>query len=338
MNPTPKKVLIVANNNTFTTWSAKTQYVLEFYSPLLTLQFEEIKQTKFENIPVVEIVINASLPAGQPESTPCNAYVIDPIWYDENIISLAAGYDCVIFAVNTTDIDPVTGLIPAGLNSGSFDGIDRITIFVEPESELWPAEEAGIIYPNAIAFFMAHEISHWLYSLFKAPADNTHEYFYSPNPAGVIPELKQAMDNQPTQTAASPAPKFSANIIKWAQAIQRQEGTGETARNVRDNNPGNLRATSYALSLGKTTSVDSLGVTDGGKGFCIYESYAIGFDALCTLLTDACLGDLIAFKPNMSLLQFTQVYAEPPNENYALAVAAAIGVPVTMPIVNLLAA
>lgn len=328
-----KRILIIANNNSFSTWLAKIQFVQQFFASVVYLGFDT-EYTAFPSVPVTETTING-LPGtqNQPFSSPCLAYVVDPTWYQKNIIPRAAGYDAVIFVANVADLNPKVTLLPDADNGGSFNGIDQITIFVQPNSENWKAVQSGVTYPNITAFLMAHEISHWLYQLAKAPVDNTHFYFYSPNPAGVIPELLKYMPNPlSTKTATPIGPTFGPTIVKWAQAIQIQEGGKITDRNMLNNNPGNIKATSYGMSLGATKGTDMKGIPAGQKGFCIYETYEIGLSALCQLLTDACNDELIAYKPTMTLAQFTTVYALPPNGDYANGIATALGVPVTTPI------
>lgn len=316
-----KRIIIFSNNSTFTTWDAKIAQVKTFYQGVFDLEFTLI-HTEFTNVPVTEQQVVSG-----PTNALVEAYIVDPTWYEQHIdILTGESFDAAVFALNTTDMAPETPLFPAGVNSGSFDGVDQITLFIQPGSENWLAQQNGVDQGNAIAFILCHELSHWFYPMVKLPVDNTHEYFYSSNPSGVIPELQKAMSIS----------SYSQKIILWAKTIQDQEGGKPTDRNMVDNNPGNIRATTYAQSLGHVTAIDYHGVTDGGKGFCIYESYQIGFDALCELLTDACMGDLIAFRPSMNIAQFTEVYAMPPNANYANAVATALGVPVETPISNLL--
>ena len=53
-------------------------------------------------------------------------------------------------------------------------------------------------------------------------------------------------------------------------------------------------------------------------------------------LQEVAHGELIAYTPNMTLMRFTDIYAEPPNSAYATRVAQALGVSVDSPIKDLL--
>lgn len=124
--------------------------------------------------------------------------------------------------------------------------------------------------------------------------------------------------------------QFPPKIVAWAKGIQNEEGiahpNGSLDRNLKNNNPGNIRATKYGLSLGLTIGIDHDGIPMGDKGFCVYKSYEIGFNALCQLLHDAASSELISYKGSMPLWQFTEIYAEPPQDShYAQNVANAIG-------------
>lgn len=94
-----------------------------------------------------------------------------------------------------------------------------------------------------------------------------------------------------------------------------------------NNNPGNLKFLPYERSLGATSH-------DAGN-FCVFPSYIVGFNALCQFLTDACHNLLIPYH-NVTLAQFTETYAQPPNDNYVNGVAAALGAPTSTPISHLI--
>ena len=98
-----------------------------------------------------------------------------------------------------------------------------------------------------------------------------------------------------------------SRIKEFGLAIQSFEGWYPGSRSKRNNNPGNLKWTSYTKSLGATKQ-------DSGS-FCVFPSYEIGFQALCTLLTDAATGHLAAYSPNMTLTRFFEVYAPLADKN-----------------------
>ena len=121
----------------------------------------------------------------------------------------------------------------------------------------------------------------------------------------------------------------------WAQAIQAEESSKPprpTDVNVRLKNPGNLKYTSYTASLGgKKSTVPGL---DGGT-FCEFDTYQDGLNALKQFLKDAVDGKLRAYKPTQTLLSFTKVYANPPNDGYATNVAKKLGKTIQTPIKDL---
>lgn len=113
-------------------------------------------------------------------------------------------------------------------------------------------------------------------------------------------------------------------IPKWAKAIQNHEGYYAGSRSYRNNNPGNFKSgslTDFMRKLG-ATSVDS-------DGFCIFPSYYIGFQALCSFLTMACKDQLGSYQSKMTLLDFYKIYAPSTDNNnpttYAQAVAMELG-------------
>lgn len=129
-------------------------------------------------------------------------------------------------------------------------------------------------------------------------------------------------------------------IEQWAKAIQRHEGYyapgsqyPNGSRSYRNNNPGNLRYTTYTASLGKNRGKDS-------ANFIIYVDYETGFKALKQFLIDAASNVLRAYRGDMSLLGFYQVYAPSADSNnpanYAQAVASDLGVAVSVAIKTLL--
>jgi len=122
-------------------------------------------------------------------------------------------------------------------------------------------------------------------------------------------------------------PVHISRISAWASAIQHEEGYFPGSRSFRNNNPGNLKLTDYTKSLG-ASGVDK-------NNFCIFPTFDKGMSALCQFLTDAANNKLKPYR-NCSLLQFTKIYALPPNDNYANGVALALGVSVDIKIKILL--
>lgn len=121
---------------------------------------------------------------------------------------------------------------------------------------------------------------------------------------------------KPTEPVPVP-PAPHPNIQIWALAIQGQEGGKPADRNMRNNNPGNMKLSDLTRSLGAAhADVD---------GFCMFDTYEQGFKALCDFLTLACQNQLKPYH-DVSLKEFTRIYAEPPNDNYCNAVAKSLKV------------
>ncbi len=103
-------------------------------------------------------------------------------------------------------------------------------------------------------------------------------------------------------------------IDEWCEAIKQMEG----AKPER-NNPGNLRY------VGQKYAVND-------RGFCKFDTYQHGYDALKNLLLRACTGKSTYYNPEMTLVDFYKVYA-PSNDgndpvHYAQFVADKLGLPV----------
>ena len=106
--------------------------------------------------------------------------------------------------------------------------------------------------------------------------------------------------------------KKVSKLELWIEAIKRMEG----AKPYR-NNPGNLRF------VGQRYAVND-------KGFCKFDTYEHGYNALRDLLIRACTGGSAVYKPDMNLYQFYAVYAPYSDGNnskrYAEFVAKFLGV------------
>ncbi len=122
-------------------------------------------------------------------------------------------------------------------------------------------------------------------------------------------------------------PKKS-RIADWASAIREQEGFRPGSRSYRNNNPGNIRFGVLTKELGATFA--------DADGFAIFPSYNAGMDALCSFLKLACEDKLKGYHKARTLLEFTKVYANPPDDGYAKRVANRLGVSVLINIKELL--
>lgn len=145
----------------------------------------------------------------------------------------------------------------------------------------------------------------------------------------LLNKLMDFFKEEPEIIKIVPPPHIS-RIKDWAKAIEIEESSKPpklTDRNKRNNNPGNIKLSSYTKTLG-SIEIKLKGITGVDKdNFCIFENYDSGFKALCQFLTDAANNKLKPYR-NCSLLEFTRIYAEPPNDNYANGVANKLGVSV----------
>lgn len=139
------------------------------------------------------------------------------------------------------------------------------------------------------------------------------------------PVPQQTPSAVPNPIPAAPTPLNASSLLdKMCQAICDYEG-GPGDLNHINNNPGNLR--NWPTQIGTN------------KGFAVFRTWAEGIQALRSLITNAATGKSASYKPNMSLLDFFEVYA-PGNDNnhplnYAKFVAKRMDVDITFQLKNL---
>jgi hypothetical protein len=113
----------------------------------------------------------------------------------------------------------------------------------------------------------------------------------------------------------------ATGLDKFCRAVQKHEGWFEGSRSYRNNNPGNFRFSTLLQDLGA--------VGKDAQGFCVFETYESGFQALRTFVTYAAENRLRAYK-NCTIRSFFLSYAPPGDNNnssaYAAFVANFIGV------------
>ncbi len=98
-------------------------------------------------------------------------------------------------------------------------------------------------------------------------------------------------------------------IDALAMAIFHYEGQKPTDRNMRNNNPGNLRASPLPNAK------------DAG-GYCVFESFGVGWAALLEDISRQFAGDEnTRLGPTSTLYQFFEVYAPARDHNWPLAYA-----------------
>lgn len=202
-----KRVLILANNNSWTTWEQKLAAVRDFWKPFVDLSITA-KPTSFKNIPLKQYLL-----AGGDTS-----YLVDSDWYQKNVVPLAAGYDFVVFCLSQADLKGQLK-VPYGVNSGCFAGVNMITMFGGNED--WSSYAQGMIpLGNSFVLYVNHEISHGFFQAFNLP-DNTHAYFYGGKPARIFEDL------QPSRWAIKTKAVVSAvtNLVKQLNPMNNQTAT-----------------------------------------------------------------------------------------------------------------
>lgn len=188
---------------------------------------------------------------------------------------------------------------------------------------LVPSDFGAFIWVNALPPDNAQTISTMqnLINQMKQLIININNYLHP-----VVPQPTPTPSPKPSPVPPTPTPSVS-RIPAWALAISVQEGDSAGSRSRLNGNPGNLKYSSYTASLGAIGK-------DAGN-FCKFSSWNAGMKALQLFLTDAANNALVPYK-NCTLDQFTTIYAQPPSKAYVNGVAAALSVPITIPIKQLL--
>lgn len=341
-------------NATTAGWGDKLQAVADFYESVCDLRFTTLRSS-YSNIPFSDVV--GRLPFRQVEQG----------FYNREISGRYPGADIVIFILAPGDRG--SNITPAGVMTFNDPHAYEITLFGtfgEKDHTYQNGKDLG----DATTLFLCHELSHVFYSML-GKRDDTHLHFitnghpgwvtadfadlnaeavqvsylqrfvaflqaYIRRTWGVQPATVTIIDHEPAPVVPV-APK--SKIQAWALAIQHAEGGKIQDLNTRNKNPGNLKYTTLTASLGGKQSAP----TADGRVFCYFDTYEQGFKALCDFLTLACTNKLKAYRGMMTLEAFTKIYAEPPRtnadplgRNYVNSVATRLGVPITIPIVNLL--
>lgn len=134
------------------------------------------------------------------------------------------------------------------------------------------------------------------------------------------PEIKQVVETN-TNTVMPIENVRESKLEVFAKAIQEHEGWFNGSRSYRNNNPGNLKFTTYTKSLG-AIGKDNL-------NFCKFADYKSGFSALCRFVQDASNNQLKSYH-DCTIKTFFLSYAPSYDMNdplaYAMAVAEKVGV------------
>lgn len=108
----------------------------------------------------------------------------------------------------------------------------------------------------------------------------------------------------------------------FCEAIKMHEGWTPTSRSRRNFNPGNLKYTDLTKSLGA--------INKDKDNFAIFANYDAGFKALMDFVVLACTNKLKAYKGDMMIFEFFNVYAPSSDNNnpirYAMVVARYCGI------------
>jgi uncharacterized protein YndB with AHSA1/START domain len=141
------------------------------------------------------------------------------------------------------------------------------------------------------------------------------------DPSTASDSLPPVLGDSNALPPSAPGPSL---LDTWAQAIFNFEGGKPGDRNVRNNNPGNLKYAGQPAAIGKDA-----------EGFAVFATFEDGWNALL-----AQLNKFIKDFPSFSILQITAHYLGQDTNNisvtsqgnpftYAAKVAAALGVSTT---------
>jgi hypothetical protein len=119
-------------------------------------------------------------------------------------------------------------------------------------------------------------------------------------------------------------------ITAFCTAIKTHEGWFVNSRSWRNSNPGNLKFCGQKLSIGQDDA-----------GFAIFKNYADGWTTLTNMITNAALGKSKVYNPEMTIVEFFNLYAPASDKNdptaYARFVGTSIGAdPYTLKLKDLL--
>ena len=322
----------------------KIKNICAFFSPSLTLEPQTFN-TYFDNLPF--ITVNTLEGTGHQDGTNVigSAETIDGVWYEKQITPLVPGADIILFCI--TNADKNGHITPVGID-------DKTHAIIFGQNENDRVYVNGVDIGNDFEVFAEHEISHSLYFLNGKP-DRTHEFFYSGNPKGVLPDfvslsrldklknllsyclqllglLKQQQATLPPVTPilppSSPTQPVQAikypRIVAWANAIKQVEGFTSGSPSQVNNNPGNLGYTTLTASWGGMKS----GAKSDGGYFCKFKDYNTGFQALCNFLILGAENQLLAFHQSRTLELFSEKYGNT-GIGYAQAIAKILNVPLS---------
>lgn len=336
------RVLIVANDCEWASWSSKIAAIKAFYAPLLPLAID-LRYTDFQNVPLKEYPgIITTFVNGTAVDSNGTDIEVDQDWFRQNIVPITGGYDIAVFQLG--NVASRVGL-PLGIKFGKFGSTWCCETFVSSETSHYYLPNPSGVGMNDLGdlatVIIEHELSHALYAITGQP-DRTHEFFYAGNLARVltdivlpdhgklimlyqqlVADLEAELGIIKGQSSAADmniaTSQFPPKIVAWALAIAHEEGATPELHN-----PGNLKYASLTASWGATRGREA---ADGGF-LCQFPDDATGQKALCNFLVLGCENELIAFHaPEARTFEgFTKIYAGNPPQGYIDAIAKAIGV------------
>lgn len=322
MKPT-FKILIVANNCTWNSWPQKIRTLHDFFSPKIDL-LVDLKNTSYPAVPFVRFRAVDPKQNLLPE-----LWGIEEKWYDQNVTSLAAGYDIVLFTLSLKQWRTPDNA--RGWRTDRDQKVVELQVGADENESLY--QDQKLIW-NWFEHYGEHEIMHALYMI-SGQEDKTHYYDYE------IGKLQAALDDiqlpvphavdQQTltisllervvelykQLRAMGLPESQMTLLdRFCAAIKTREGyfaPGENSRyptgtiSWKNKNPGNLRYNPKA----------PLRLAIGGDrtGYAIFKTYEDGWTTLRRMVSNAASGLSKVYHPDMTILQFFQVYAPGTDNN-----------------------
>lgn len=316
------KITFLFNDNNWQSIDEKMSEIRAFFAPLDTPFTFDCVKTSLIGIPFVPVSI-----IGGIDNTAGTTTTVDPKWFETNISQFHPTSDIIMLCLSQNDVSASRTSI--GIMQGKIGTSVQCCIFGINEND--HAYVSGVDQGNSFVLFACHEISHALY-LLQQKKDNTHAYFYTGQPAKVIPELQTNFSKLKTllnyyiqllslyrqeQTIMNQKPQFSPLVVKWAGIIKQLEGAMPDSHNA-----GNLKYSSLTASWGAT---QGRAASDGGF-LCQFKDDETGMTALCNFLTLGCENQLLAFHQARTLRDFTVIYAGNPPLGYINSIINLMGV------------
>jgi len=171
------KVCIFLNNTDWESIDLKTKTIRNFFEPKFNLIIDVV-HTGFLKVPFTTV---SSMNGVNGTDVATNSEIVDNKWYDENIMTLAGGYDIVLLYLPKSDT--VGHFPPIGIRTDCEQGATQLSIYNVEEYD--QSYFSNVHLGNSFVVYACHEISHALFMMFGLP-DTTHKHFYSTTPEKVI--------------------------------------------------------------------------------------------------------------------------------------------------------